>query len=158
NFHTGDHLTYRYTIQRQVKSEDAQSTTETRFETHVLVAGENSGLLDLGFQRNRQSAELTHYEVKGKDRLEKEQPGFLKRMQSRPSHFSEAMEVSLTGEPRYPWEMARETPSHVINVLHEVMSIPSSTVKQGEVWRSGGMLGLEFRWTGDESIHGKNCH
>jgi hypothetical protein len=124
----------------------------------VLVAGSEPGRLSLGFQRNRQSAELTLYQVKGKDRLAKEQPNFQKRMETRPSRFSEAMEISATGEPRYSWEMARESPSHILGVLHEVLNLPPVVVKQGEGWRGRTLSALDFRWAGDEPIHGKPCH
>jgi pimeloyl-ACP methyl ester carboxylesterase len=154
----GDHLIYRYTLQRKVQGEETQSQVTAHFQTHVLVAGSSSGLLSLGFQRNRQSAELTLYQAKGKDRLAKEQPNFQKRMQARPERFSEAMEISTTGEPRYSWEMARESPSHILGVLHEVVNLPPVPVKQGEGWRGSTLTALDFRWTGDEPIHGKPCH
>lgn len=157
DFKPGDHLTYRYTFQKRTKSEEAETQIEARFRTHVLITGETTGHISLGFQRNRESAELREFRSKGKDRLDKERPAFQKRMQARPSHFSEAQEISPTGEPRYAWKMARETPSHVLNVLHEVSSLPPTAIKQGETWR-GGSLGLEFRWTSDETLHGKLCH
>jgi pimeloyl-ACP methyl ester carboxylesterase len=83
---------------------------------------------------------------------------FQKRMQKRPTHFSEAMEISPTGEPRYLWEMARETYSHFIDAFHEVMVLPPAAPAKGVAWRSDTTLGLDFQWVGDESIHGKLCH
>jgi pimeloyl-ACP methyl ester carboxylesterase len=124
----------------------------------VLVAAEDAGRISLGFQRNREAAELTEYSSKGKDRLAREQPGFQKRMHARPSHFAEAMEISLSGEPLYPWEIARETYSHILDVLHEVMNLPPLPLAKGEAWRSPSLLQLDFRWVDDESIHGKLCH
>ncbi|HWZ81064.1 MAG TPA: dienelactone hydrolase family protein [Terriglobales bacterium] len=154
----GDHLTYRYTLQREVKGEEAQSQSLTRFQSHVLVAGTIPEHLTLGFQRNRQAAELVLFKVKGKDRLSQELPKFRTRMQSRPAHFAEAMDISPTGEPNYQWEMARESPSHILAVFHEVMTLPPVAVKQGEGWRGATMLSLDFRWVGDESVRGKSCH
>jgi hypothetical protein len=78
-------------------------------------------------------------------------------MQTRPSHFSEAMEISATGEPLYPWEIARETYSYLIEALHEVMSLPPIPLAKGAAWRSA-LTGLDFRWVDDESVHGKLCH
>src|SRR5208283_3974205 len=101
----GDHLSYRYTYQRETKSKEDQSRVEARFRTHVLAIVANGERISLGFQRNREAAELTEYRSKGKDRLAKELPGFQKRMQNRPARFSEAMEVSATGEPFYSWEI-----------------------------------------------------
>ena len=157
---SGDHLIYRYTFQRRTQSNEDQTQTqvEARFRTHVLVLGEKAERISLGFQRNREAAALTEYISKGKDRLAKEQIDFQKRMQTRPSHFSEAMEISPTGEPRYPWEIARETYSHLVGTLHEVMSLPPIPLTQGVAWRNSALLGLDFRWVDDQSIHGKLCH
>ena len=155
---TGDHLVYRYTLQRRNQSDEAQTQVEAHFRTHVLVAGENTGRITVGFQRNRETAALTEYRVKGKDRLAQERPEFQKRMQARPSRFSEAMEVSPAGEPHYSWEMARESYSHILDVLHEVVNLPLIPVAKGEAWRGNTALGLDFRWLEDESIHGKLCH
>jgi pimeloyl-ACP methyl ester carboxylesterase len=154
----GDHLTYRYTFQRRTESKDEQSHVEARFRTHVLVAGENADRLSLGFQRNREAAELTEFRSNGKDKLAKERVDFEKRMRRRPSHFSEAMELSLTGEPRYPWEFARETYSHLIDTLHEVMSLPPTPPLKGASWTNPSIHGFDFRWVDDETIHGKLCH
>lgn len=68
------------------------------------------------------------------------------------------MDTSPTGEPRYSWEMARESPSHILVALHEVMSLPPVAVKQGEKWRSSTNLAVDSRWVGDELVHGKVCH
>jgi hypothetical protein len=154
----GDHLTYRYTFHRQGQSDEAQLQTEARFRTHVLVTAISAGRISLGFQRNRESAELTQYRSKGKDKLAQEQVDFNRRMQKRPSRFSEAMEISPTGEPRYPWEVAREAPSHLLDSFHEVMNLPPMSLAKGEAWRGSTLLGLDIRWVDDESIHGKLCH
>ena len=66
---TGDHLIYTYSFQRHSQSDDSESQVEVQFETHVLVAGENSGRISLGFQRNRISAVLSQFAEKGKDRV-----------------------------------------------------------------------------------------
>ena len=155
---TGDHLIYRYSFQRQRQSNDEQTQSEARFRTHVLVTGEKAGRISLGFQRNREAAELTQFVSKGKDRLAREQPEFQKRMQARRSRFSEAMEVSASGEPRYPWEMAREAYSDIINALHEVVNLPPVALAKGETWRGAATLGFDLRWVDDEPIHGQSCH
>jgi pimeloyl-ACP methyl ester carboxylesterase len=164
NLRPGDHLVYHYTFQRQTRGErkkdpgnDEQTRVEAQFRTHVLVLGESGDRIYLGFQRNRESAELLEYRSKGKDQLAKEKIDFQKRMHSRPSYFSEAMEISATGEPRYPWEFARETYSHLIAAFHEVMSLPRLQMAKGMSWPSE-LRGLEFRWVDDQSVHGKLCH
>lgn len=158
DLHPGDHLVYRYTFQRRTQSEEERIQVEARFRTHVLVAADHAGRISLGFQRNREAAELTEYRSKGKDRLAREQPGFQKRMQSRPSRFSEAMEITPSGEPLYPWEIARESYSHILDVLHEVLNLPPLPLAKGEAWRSPSLPQLDFRWVDDESVHGKLCH
>jgi pimeloyl-ACP methyl ester carboxylesterase len=156
----GDHLIYRYSFHRQTESNnnDEQSQVDLRFRTHVLVTGETAGRISLGFQRNREAADLTQYISKGKDKLAHELPDFQKRTQARPSRFSEAMEVSAIGEPRYSWEMARETSSHIVDALHEVMTLPPLPLAKGETWRGSSTLGFDLRWVDDESVHGKSCH
>lgn len=154
----GDHLVYRYTFQHQTQSQEERRQTESRFQTHVLVVGGNAEQISLGFQRNREAAEVTEYLSNGKDKLAKEQVDFQKRMQKRPSRFSEAMEISPTGTPRYSWEVARESYSHILEVLHEVMNLPPNAVAKGEAWQDSTASGLDLRWVNDESIHGKLCH
>jgi len=162
----GDHLTYRYTFHRKVQNDGDQYQIESRFRTVVLVVapnvvsnvGSSADRIVLGFQRNREAAEMTEYRSKGKDRLAKEKIDFEKRMQKRPSHFSEGMEISPSGEPSYPWEIARETSSNLIRALHEVMSLPPANIAKGTTWHSDSESGVDFRWVGDESIHDKLCH
>src|ERR1700722_9735025 len=156
---SGDHLTYRYTFHRQIddKKEDEHSQTAARFHSQVLVVKANSEGITVGFQRNREAAELTQYTSKGRDRLAHELPDFQKRMQARPRNFSEAMEISTIGDPRASWEIARETTSHIVGTLHEIMPLPSSPVTKGETWHTNSMPGLDLRWLDDEVIHGKPC-
>ncbi len=159
----GDHLIYRYTFQRRTQSgknqrDEEQAQIEARFRTHVLVAADNAEGITLGFQRNRESAELTEYRSKGKDRLAREQIAFNQRLQKRPARFSEAMDISPSGKPRYAWEMARETSSHLLADFHEVINLPPLPLSKGEPWRGSTLLGLDFRWLEDESVHGKLCH
>lgn len=154
----GDHLVYSYSFHREVHSDDAQTAVEAHFRTHVMVAGEQGGILSAGFQRNRESAELLLYRIKGKDKLAEERPKFEKRMQVRPVRFSEAMEFTTSGEPRYSWEIARESSSHLLPALHEIDILPPNAVKVRDRWHSMDLLGIEFEWAGSEQVHGKNCH
>jgi len=68
------------------------------------------------------------------------------------------MEISPAGEPRYFWQMARETYSHLLDALHEVIDLPPIPLAKGETWRASTLLGLSLGWVEDESIHGKLCH
>ena len=154
----GDHLIYRYSLERSTQGKDEQVKLEAHFRTHVLAVGASAGNISIGFQRNREAAELTEYRSNGKDRLAREQTDFQKRMQKRPSRFSEAMEISPTGEPHYAWEIARETSIRFVDAFHEIMILPSASITKGELWHSHALPAVDFRWIGDESIHGQLCH
>lgn len=158
DLHPGDHLVYAYTFHREIHSDDTDSVIEARFHTHVLIGGVREGITTAGFQRNRDSSELQAYHVKGKDKLSEERPKFEKRMRARPTQFSEAMEFNAIGEPQYSWEVARESPSHLLPALHEVEVLPVNAPKPGEKWRATNPLGMEFEWMGTETAHGKSCN
>jgi dienelactone hydrolase len=115
-------------------------------------------MVSAGFQRNRESDDLLVYRVKGKDRTTQERPDFEKRMQSRPTQFSEAMEFTAWGEPRYSWEIARESYSHLLPAVHEIEVLPAKEVRPGERWPGMNLLRVDFVWVGSESLHGKNCY
>jgi pimeloyl-ACP methyl ester carboxylesterase len=154
----GDHLVYAYSFHKQLESKDEKTQVEARFRTHVLVAAEIPGGFSLGFQRNREAEDLTQYVSKGKDKLAHEQIDFQKQMQTRPPHFSEAIEVSPSGEPRNALEVAREVHSHIIDALHEVLALPPTSLTRGATWHGGNSFGFDVRWIDDEPIHGKSCH
>lgn len=154
----GDRLTYSYSFHRQTHSDDAESETEAQFHSQVVIAGEHGGIFSAGFQRNRESAALLAYRVKGKEKLAQEQPNFAKRLQSRPIQFSEAMEFTALGEPQDFWEVVRESYSHLLPALHEIEVLPPGAVQTGQRWPGWSMLGFEFDWVGSEILHGKNCY
>lgn len=158
DLHPGDRLVYSYSFRRQVRTDEAETAVEARFHTQVLIAGEHAGILSAGFQRNRDEADLLVYRVKGKDKLAEERPNFEKRMQNRPAQFSEAMEFTASGAPRYSWEVMRESSSHLLPALHEVEVLPPNAVKAGERWHAMDLLGLDFEWVGSEQVHGRNCY
>jgi pimeloyl-ACP methyl ester carboxylesterase len=153
----GDHLIYRYDLHRASHSKDEETEVEVHFRTHVLVAGESGGHYSEGFQRNRESAQLSAFRENGKDKLVSQRVEFDKRMKTRPSHFSEAMEVTALGEPQFTWEMARESFSHLLPALHEIEVLPGHEPKPGEKWAGGSPLGFEFQADRTETIHGKSC-
>ena len=156
DLHPGDRLTYSYTFHREVRSDEAQTAVEAHFHTQVLIAGEQGGIFSAGFQRNRDGADLLVYRIKGKDKLADERPNFEKRMKARPAQFSEAMEFTTSGEPRYSWEIVRESSSHLLPALHEIEVLPRSAVKTDR-WHAMNLLGMEFEFVGSELVHGKNC-
>ena len=156
DLHPGDRLTYSYTFHREVRSDEAQTAVEAHFHTQVLIAGEQGGIFSAGFQRNRDSANLLVYRIKGKDKLADERPNFEKRMKARPAQFSEAMEFTTSGEPRYSWEIVRESSSHLLPALHEIEVLPRSAVKRsaGTPWTCSGW---NLNSSGQQLVHGKNC-
>jgi pimeloyl-ACP methyl ester carboxylesterase len=154
----GDHLIYRYELHRKSHSKDSETEVEVHFRTHVLVAGESGGHYSVGFQRNRESAQLSAFRENGKDKLASQRIEFDKRMKTRPSRFSEAMEVTALGEQQFTWEMARESYSHLLPALHEIEVMPGHEPKPGEKWAGGSPLGFEFQADGSETIHGKSCY
>jgi poly(3-hydroxybutyrate) depolymerase len=141
-----------------LRSDATETVIEARFHTDVLIADVRGGVITAGFQRNRDSAELLTFRVQGKDKLSEERPKFEKRMLARPSQFSEAMEFNTVGEPRYSWEVARESPSHLLPALHEIEVLPVNAPKAGERWQGMNPLGMVFEWVGSEPLHGKNCY
>ena len=157
DLHPGDRLVYSYSFHREIHSDEADTVVEARFHTQLLIAAERAGVFYAGFQRNRDNANLIVYRIKGKDKLAEELPNFEKRMQLRPAQFSEAMEFTSSGEPRYSWETVRESSSHLLPALHEIEQLPRNTVKTGDRWPALNLLGIEFEFVGSEQVHSRNC-
>jgi hypothetical protein len=156
--HAGDHLIYTYEFEREVPSGDTQTKTRAEYLTHVLVVGEQKGKLSVGFERNRQSAELLIYKEKGKDKLAQQVPLFQKRMAERPTRFTEANEISANGAPLQAWTMERETGSHVIMAVHELEGLPQKAVNVGDAWKGVNLLGFDFKFAGVENVNGSPCN
>jgi pimeloyl-ACP methyl ester carboxylesterase len=153
----GDHLVYRYSLERQVSGTEVFSRSQATFTTHVIVLGLQNGRLAVGFQRNRESARLLEYREKGKDRLDQRLPDFQRRLAAQPSRFAEANELSLTGEPLGFWQAARESPSKILLAVHEIEALPARAVVPGDTWKGSNVLGLDFRFVGIEALNGKQC-
>src|SRR5581483_2806877 len=153
----GDHLVYRYSFEREFKGE-TQSKTRAQFTTHVLVTGEQNGRLSIGFQRNRQTADLLLYREKGHDKLAQELPKFQNRMARRPVRFSEANEFSPTGVGLDYWQVNRENTSRMLFAVHETEALPQTAVKIGDTWRGGGLLSWNFRLAALENLGDTSCY
>jgi hypothetical protein len=154
----GDHLVYHYTIERSYHGDDGQSLTRAQFTNHIVVLGQLADRISIGFQRNREAAELLLYKERGKDKLEQELPKFRERMAQRRAHFSEAMEFNASGEPLRHWEAARETASKLILGIHEVEALPSNPPAVGDSWRGSNLLGISFKLAAREPIGENNCN
>ena len=153
----GDHLIYKYTFERAYRGDDGQSRTRAEYTSHIVVLGQHEAGTSVGFQRNREFAELLAYRERGRDKLSEEIPKFRERMAKRPIHFSEAMEFNPLGEPLAYWEAARETTSKLILGLHEVEALPATPPAIGDSWKGSNLLGITFKLVGRESIGDKNC-
>ncbi len=154
---TGDHVVYAESLERTAKGPDSESQVRYQFRNHVLVLGENAGVLSVGIQRNRVSAELVAYREKGKDRLSKELPGFQQRLAARGTQFAEANEFSRLGNALQPWQAVREAPSRVLLGVHEIETLPGKQPQPGETWPSSNPLGFQFRLAGTEEFNGEAC-
>jgi dienelactone hydrolase len=156
-FHAGDHLVYAYSLDRETISDNSRIRTHAEFTSHVLILGTNQQRLAVGFQRNRESAELLEFIQNGKNRLAQETPRFRQRMAGRPRAFSEANEFSYTGSPLQFWEAARESPSKLLFAIHEIEILPEKKLSPGGRWRGNRLLGLEFRLAAVETIGSSQC-
>ncbi len=154
---TGDHLVYAESLERTAKGPEIESQVRYQFRNHVLVLGENAGVLSVGIQRNRVSAELVAYREKGKDRLSKELPSFQQRLAARSAQFTEANEFSRSGSALQPWEAGREVPSRLVLAIHEIETLPEKQPQAGGTWPSSNPLGLQFRLAGTEDFNGESC-
>ena len=113
-----------------------------------MALGQHEAGTSVGFQRNRESAELLAYRERGRDKLSEEIPKFRERMAKRPIHFSEAMEFNPLGQPLAYWEAARETTSKLILGLHEVEALPATPPAIGDSWKGSNLLGITFKLVG----------
>ena len=154
---TGDHLIYKYALERIYRGEEGESHTRTRFISHVLIAGTNQDRISVGFERTRESADLLSHKENGRDKLKDELPKFEARMAKRPTHFSEAMEFTKSGEPQAFWEVVRESPSKLLFGVHEIEALPATSPTIGDSWKSVNVLGLRFRYAAREAINGHDC-
>jgi hypothetical protein len=152
---TGDHLVYRQTLRREGKGPETEFETRAEWTSHVVVTGQEGGRLVVGFQRNRTSFELVSYREKGRDRLERERPGFTARQP--PPRLAEANLLNDRGEPGRPWSALREATSEMLPALHEIEVLPSAPVKAGDTWQGAGMQGLTFRAAAWEDVHGRRA-
>jgi pimeloyl-ACP methyl ester carboxylesterase len=155
---TGDHLVYRYTFERDTKDSQSESRIRLSFNSHVLVVGEQESRISLGFQRNRESAELLRYLRDGKDVRPEEQAKFERDMTALPEHFAEANEVSRKGVPLDPWQVDREVQSKLLMSTHEIEGLPQTApTEEDHPWKGSNTLDMDFQLTGTEDVLGVPC-
>lgn len=144
--HIGDHLVYRETFVREVKSGDISSRSRTVFENHVLVTKATGQGFVVGVQRNRQSAELLEYRRGGKDVRSKEEATFREQLATRPSRFADANAYAPEGFARLPVQAVRESTSKLLYMAGELAALPTAAVQLGSEWDEP-QYSLRFRLT-----------
>ncbi|HET9317092.1 MAG TPA: PHB depolymerase family esterase, partial [Vicinamibacteria bacterium] len=154
----GDHLVYRITVTREVRSPDQDLRTRLAFDAHVIVTAQRDGLLRVGFQRDRTSAEVLSYREHGRDRTAEERPRFAQRLARRPSWSAEGNAIGADGWGLLPWSAVRETGGEVVPSLRELPALPREAVEVGASrWRGDDDLGVVFRLAGIETRGSVSC-
>ena len=156
-FAPGDHLVYTETVDRHVSGEEIDSTSHSTYTSHVIVIGATEGRYLLGFQRVRQSAELTSYREKGKDKLAEQLPKFREQLAKRPLAVSEVNEIDTLGRASHFWAAVRESSSRYLMAVHEIESLPEGQVAPGARWTGSPPLQAEFRFQRLEDLAGERC-
>jgi poly(3-hydroxybutyrate) depolymerase len=155
----GDHFIYREVFDRQGKNSYYKYDFQLRkqWTTHMLVVGREGRAFNIGFQRNREQAEMLRFRPDGKDKLEEERPRFAERVAQQSPHFAEANQMDAVGWPRLPWAAVRESWSEVLFDVHELAPLPRESVRPGDSWRAASVLGLEFRASGWDLLDDQSC-
>ncbi len=153
----GDHLVYRQRLERELRSARVESRSEVEWESHVLVLAEREGSWRVGIQRNRTRAELLRYREDGHDRLESERAGFAEALAKRGAAFAETCWLTPSGGALLAWSVVREATSERLPLFHEVEPLPAAAVAPGGSYTSPGLLGLEMKAVGFETVGGEDC-
>lgn len=153
----GDHLVYRQSLDRGVRSARVDSQSVARWESHVVVLAEREGSWRVGVQRNRTGAELLRYREDGRDRVESERHAFAETLAKRGPAFAETSWLTPSGSALLPWSAAREATSERLPFFHEVEPLPAGASAPGASFVSPGLLGLPMKATGPEAVAGEEC-
>lgn len=153
----GDHLVYRIIVTREVRSADESLRTRLTFDAHVVATAERDGLLRVGFQRDRTSAEVLSHRDRGRDRTAEERPRFAQRLARRPSWSAEGNAVGRDGWGWLPWSAVRETGGEVVPSLRELPALPRDAVDARARWQGDDDLGVVFRLAGVETRGSESC-
>src|SRR5262245_14789429 len=90
----GDHLIYRQTLERELRTNDTASVVQVEWESHLLVLSSAGRSLHVGVQRNRRRAER----VRGGSA-----PRFAEELERRPAAFAEAQRLTPEGRRELPF-------------------------------------------------------
>jgi hypothetical protein len=140
-----------------VRTSDDALRTRLAFEAHVVVTAQRDGLLRVGFQRERTSAEVLSYRERGQDRTEEERPRFAQRLARRPSGSAEGNAIGPDGWGWLPWSAVRESGGEVLPSLRELPALPRDAVDASARWRGDDDLGVVFRLAGTETRGSEPC-
>ena len=153
----GDHLLYRLTVTREVRTQREELKTRMTFDAHVLVTAEREGAVRAGFERTRTSAEVLGYRERGQDRTAEERPRFADRLARRPSWSAEGNAIGPDGWGWLPWSAVRETGGEVVPSLRELPALPLTAVDASSRWRGDDDLGVVFHLAGVETRGAESC-
>ncbi|HET7294784.1 MAG TPA: PHB depolymerase family esterase [Vicinamibacteria bacterium] len=120
----GDHLVFRQSLEREVRSPGASATTRFAWTSHVLLLEVRNGRALVGIQRNREPGELVRYSEGGRDRTEAERKDFALELEKRGRAFAEANRFTARGERLLPHSVVREGTSELLPQVHELPPLP----------------------------------
>ena len=152
----GDRLVYREVFDREGKSADTTFHARVVFSSQVMVVDAASGRALVGFQRNRQSAELLEYRERGSDTLAQQKPAFEQSLDRRPQYFADTNLFSAAGQALLPAQVVREAYSKLLHRIVEFMPLPVTPVQVGSEW-DPGISGLHMKLERFEPVASESC-
>jgi hypothetical protein len=137
----GDHLIYRQTVERDVKSSDREISTVTTYRSHVLIVGVAADRLSVGRQRNRESAELRRYVAADGGGLEAARARFDERTAKSAKWFADAQEFGPDGASVNAPDPELTGVSKMISAIHAIEPLTPESVKIGDTWAASEIGG-----------------
>jgi predicted esterase len=153
----GDHLVYRESLERRLRSAREQQDADVAWEAHVLVVEAGDGHWRVGIQRNRTKADLLRYVRNGHDEIAEGRRTFEEQLAARGPSFAEANWVTPSGQALLAWSAVREATSERLPLFHEIEPLPTAPVAVGAAYTAPGGLALPMRAVAAETVAGEEC-
>jgi pimeloyl-ACP methyl ester carboxylesterase len=153
----GDHLVYRETLERTVRSAREEQQARMAWDAHVLVVAAGDGHWRVGIQRNRTGAELLRHRRHGRDALEEGRRTFAEQLAARGPSFAEANWVTSSGRALLAWSAVREGSSERLPLFHEIEPLPDAPVAVGAAFEAPGLLAIPMRAAATEAVGAEQC-